>query len=187
MARFARLIPAGSQRDALEQVEKMILDGATNTDILKAAKALTRDCEARDDLCELEAIYQAVKVGSDRVPWLRRGVRYLADPFPLDSFHTVRSQIEFCKEGSCAFDCDDQTILVGALAGALGFKVGARAWGPGTKQSDDYQHVYAVAAVPKSGPWPAGYYGHGLDTTVPSAAVGWEPQGGHFMTAWPRY
>jgi hypothetical protein len=184
MARFARLETATSQRAALEKVAQLIRKGSIHPDILKAAKALTRDCEARDDLCELEAIYQAVKVGSDRVSWLRRGVRYLADPFPFDSFHAVSSQINLCKEGSCAFDCDDQTILIGSLASALGFKVGARAWGPGTKQNDDYQHVYAVAAVPKSGPWPAGYYGHGLDTTVPSAAVGWEPQGGHILTAW---
>lgn len=511
--RFARLETASSQRVALEKVAGLIRKGSIHPEILKAAKAVTRDCDARDDLCELEAVYQAVKVGSDRVPWLRRGVRYLADPYSFDAFHAVTSQIRLCEEGSCAFDClpldtlvlrhdyrivplddvrvgdaiwgdgrwttitarqdkgvkpllaielnngsvlrvtgdhrvfrvpkvnengnrtpsatlsgpretaeeiragevrvgddlltadridlgveeidldrawllgvyiadgwvgysemdgrpisasisgkdghpkeaqkrrvqeiadrfgwesrwgdrairindegvavwlastgrrapqkhvpsglnyneatirailsglcadafvrsdgtithgttspllaaqlrvmyrmmgvstsvrrvdrhgglgsnpiyritprrndrpdgkkakaharvkgiasidstpvmdiatdtgrfylpetdlvvhncDDQTILVGSLAAALGFKVGARAWGPDTDQDGDYQHVYAVAAVPKGGPWPKDYYGHALDTTVPSAAVGWEPSGGHILTAW---
>lgn len=184
MPRLARLEAAGSQRDALEKLAQMIRQGAKDERILQAAKAITRDCEARDDLCELEAIYAAVKEGTDRVSWLRRGVRYVADPEPFDAFHAVGSQIRLCESGACAFDCDDQTILVGALAAAIGFKVGARAWGPGTRQSEDYQHVYCVAAVPKSGPWPKDYFGHGLDTTVPSASVGWEPTGGHIMTSW---
>ena len=68
------------------------------------------------------------------------------------------------------------------LAASVGFMVGARAWGKGT--SGDYAHVYPVAAVPKNGPWPKGYIGHGLDITVPRSEVGWEPEGGHFMTAW---
>jgi hypothetical protein len=171
-----------SQREELEKVASLIRSGCVNIDIMKAAKALKNGCDDRDDMCELEALYDAVKNGTDRVDWLRHGVRYVADPQPFDSLHSVRSIIEFCREGANAFDCDDQTILMGSLAASLGFKVGARAWGPG--RSGDYGHVYAVAGVPKSGPWPRDYYGHGLDTTVPSASVGWEPSGGHILTSW---
>jgi len=81
-------------------------------------------------------------------------------------------------------NCDDSTILIGSLLASLGYMVGARAWGPGSSQSDDYQHVYCVVAIPKSGPWPKNYYGHGLDVTVHKSFVGWEPPGGHIMTAW---
>jgi hypothetical protein len=80
--------------------------------------------------------------------------------------------------------CDDQVILVGSLCAAIGFKVGARAWGKGA--SGEYQHVYPVVLVPKGGPWPRGYYGTGLDTTVPRFDVGDEPEGGHILTAWLR-
>lgn len=180
------MVEARSQGDALVEIERLILKGSIHPKILQAAKAITSDCDPRDDLCEIEAIYSAVKHGTNRVPWLRKGVRYVADSYAHDAFHGVASQIDLCRDGACAFDCDDQTILVGALASAIGFKVGARAWGPGTRQSDEYQHVYAVVAIPKNGPWPRDYYGHGLDTTVPSAGVGWEPSGGHVMTAWPE-
>ena len=174
-----------SQAAALEIIASLIRKGCVNKEILKAAKKLTRDCPARDDLCELQAIYNAVKYGDSRVSWLRDGVRYVADPHSFDTFHGVDSIIEFCAEGACAFDCDDQAaILIGSLCAAIGFKVGARAWGKGNE--GDYRHVYAVALVPKEGPWPRGYYGTGLDTTVPRFDVGDEPQGGHILTSWLR-
>lgn len=184
MATTFRLENASDQRDALKKIVRLIEKGSVNAEILKAAKILTRECSARDDLCELEAIFYAVKDGDSRVPWLRRGVRYVADPHSYDTFHGVASIIELCSSGACAFDCDDSTILIGALASAVGFKVGARAWGKGSDQSGDYQHVYPVACVPKNGPWPKNYLGHGLDVTVHQSEVGWEPPGGHIMTAW---
>lgn len=173
-----------SQRDALEAMARLIREGSVDPRIVQAARALTRDCEARDDLCELESIFRAVKYGDGRVPWLRKGMRYVADSYSFDTFNSVNATIEQCSSGACAGDCDDQTILVAALCAALGFKVGARAWGKGASQGGEYQHVYPVACVPKAGPWPSDYYGTALDTTVPQSEVGWEPDGGHIMTAW---
>jgi hypothetical protein len=180
--RTARLEDITSQRDALEKLAELIRKGSIDQEILRAAKAVTRDCSARDDLCELEAIFNAVKYGDSRVSWLKKGMRYVADPYPFDTFHSASAMIESCRAGACAGDCDDATVLVGSLAASIGFMVGARAWGKGT--SGDLLHVYPVAAVPKSGPFPKDYFGHGLDITVPSSEVGWEPQGGHFITAW---
>lgn len=80
-------------------------------------------------------------------------------------------------------NCDDQAILLATLLSALGFKVGLRAWGP-KKGKREYVHVYAVVALPKHGPWPAGYSGHGLDTTVPESSVGWEPRKSEVLTVW---
>jgi hypothetical protein len=181
-----RLVDVSTQRDSLLEIEKLIRKGSINKDILLASKRLTRDCAARDDMCELESIFNAVKYGDSRVPWLKRGIRYVADPHSYDTFHAVDSIIEFAKNGSGAFDCDDVTILIGSLAASLGFQVGARAWGHGSNQNGDYQHIYAIACIPKNGPWPVDYYGHGLDTTAEQSYVGWEPPGGHIMTAWPE-
>jgi hypothetical protein len=182
MTARVRLEDVTSQRDALEKIARLIRSGSIDPRIQQAAKALTRSCDARDDLCELQAIYDAVKEGSSAVSWLRDGMRYVADSYSFDVFNTVNSIIRQCSTGACAGDCDDQTILVGSLAAALGFKTGARAWGKGT--AGDYQHVYPVACVPKAGPWPRNYFGTALDTTVPRFNVGDEPEGGHIMTAW---
>lgn len=179
-----RLEAVTSQKNALVEIAKLIRKGSIDPRIQQAAKRLTADCDSRDDRCELQSIYEAVKNGDSRVPWLRRGMRYVADSYSFDVFNGVGSIIEQCSAGACAGDCDDQTILIGSLAAALGFKVGARAWGPSANQRDDYQHVYPVAAVPKQGPWPRDYHGTALDATVPRFDVGDEPEGGHVMTAW---
>ena len=179
-----RLAEVTSQRDALEQIAKLIRSGSVNGKVLQAAKAITMDCDARDDLCEVESVYEAVKTGDSRVPGLARGMRYVSDPRSFDTFYSAAAMLDQCEQGSCAGDCDDSTILIGSLLASLGYMVGARAWGPGRSQSDDYQHVYCVVAIPKSGPWPKDYFGHGLDVTVAKSFVGWEPPGGHVMTAW---
>jgi hypothetical protein len=70
------------------------------------------------------------------------------------------------------------TALVIALAGSLGWKCGARAWG---KTADGYSHVYPVVAFPKRPPFQKIV---GLDTTVPDSKVGWEPPKAHVLTAW---
>lgn len=189
-----RLERAGSQKSALERIATLVRKGSIDRRIVAAARALTMDCEARDDECELRAIYDAVKKGDDRVAWLRSGMRYVADPRPFDTFSAVSAIIEDCSAGSCAGDCDDHVILVASLCSALGFQVGVRAWGKSKDPDGDYTHVYSVVMMPKSGPWPRDYYGHGMDTTVGDFDFGDEPgnQGnpgegpgmGHFMTAW---
>ena len=184
MPASVRFEDVDSQGAALEKIAGLIRKGSMDPRIIAAARALTRDCAARDDLCELQAIYNAVKHGDSRVSWLRSGMRYVADPHSWDTFSTVNAIIADCAAGSCGGDCDDHVVLVGSLVAAIGFKAGARAWGKGS--SGDYQHVYPVVLVPKGGPWPRGYYGTGLDTTVPRFDVGDEPQGGHILTSWLR-
>lgn len=185
MARFSiERLPdsASGQRQALRTIAELIARGSAHPTVRSVAHALTRDCANRDDLCELEAIFEAVRDGSDKVKALRYGMRYVADPRWADFFTGPAEQLRRCEAGACAGDCDDHTILVAALAASLGFKVGARAWGPAG--SEEFTHVYAVAAVPKKGPWPKSYSGHGLDTTVPYSSVGWEPKKGHVLTFW---
>jgi hypothetical protein len=58
--------------------------------------------------------------------------------------------------------------------------VGLRAWGP--RNSQDYEHVYAVAMLPKHGGPSSRVVG--LDTTVDESSVGWEPPNGRVLTAW---
>lgn len=177
-----RIADVPNQRVALETIAKLIAKGCVDPMIVRAARKITSDCPARDDLCELEAIYRAVKEGDPRVPALAKGLRYVSDPRNVDWYQGAKRILEECKAGGCAGDCDEATILVASLCGAVGFKVGARAYGkPGTK---NYQHVYPIAAVPKNGGWEKNYGGHALDVTVPDAYVGWEPPSGRVLTVW---
>lgn len=170
------------QEAALKKIAELIAKGSVDPVIVRAARAITAGCDARDDRCELEAIYDAVKSGTDAVPALRNGFRYVADPRTEDWYQGAAATLRECAAGACAGDCDEHTILVAALCGAIGFKVGARAWGPNPNVRQ-FEHVYAVVASPKRGPWKPNDI-LGMDTTVDEAYVGWQPPRGCVLTYW---
>lgn len=155
----------------------MALRSVSQPIVRKTALAIVSGCESRDDKCELEAIFNAVKNGDSRVSYLRGGFKYVADPRSTDYFTAPHRALEMCAEGACGGDCDDHAALVAALTYQLGFKSGLRAWG---RYGKDYSHVYAVVATPKRRPSEV----LGMDTTVNDSYVGWEPPPGRVLTAW---
>ena len=180
-------IDVRDQAAALREMARLIAEGVSDPKtahaVIRAARAITAECEGKDELCEVEAIYEAVKHGTSRVRGLEKGLRYVSDPRTFDYFAGPAATLKECEAGACAGDCDDATILVAALLLALGFKAGVRAWGPreGVKRFD---HVYPVVALPKHGPWEKGYTGHGMDTTIVDGYPGWEPRKGAILTYW---
>lgn len=188
------LIQTKTQKGALEQLAMLVQKSMIHPLVRETAFALTGRgiCADRDDMCEVEAIFNAVKYGTETdekgrnvqglglasgKTGLENGVRYVADPRWTDHFTAPHRLLEQCQRGRCQGDCDDQAALVAALLGAIGFQVGLRVWG---KSADNYVHVYPVVALPKRSPSNV----YGLDTTVEESYVGWEPEGGVTMTAW---
>lgn len=187
-----------SPQGALLKLADLVSKSMLKPNVREAAMLIVSDCPGRNnsglsaaeiDKCELEAIYDAVKSGTDKVPGLKRGVRYVADPRGSDYFIAPHRLLEMCRSGACSEDCDSQAALVSSLAGALGFKVGLRAWAkPGSPQ---FTHVYSVVKWPKVPPKRAlNGFGDGskqetvaMDTTVHKARPGWEPAGRH-MDVW---
>jgi len=143
--------------------------------------SILADCPSRDDLCEINAIFNAVKNGDPRVASLARGFKYVADPKHLDYFVSPERNLEWCAQGACGGDCDDHTALICALAGMAGFSVGMRIWGP-DPGLNEFSHVYAVVGYPKRGG--SGSKIMGMDTTVETSKPGWEPPKGRVKTAW---
>lgn len=166
-----------TQQDALKQLAELTQRSTVHPLVRQIAMQITAGCQSRDDLCELQAIFDAVKHGDPRVRELRNGVRYVADPRWADFFTAPYRLLKQCAKGACAGDCDDHAALIAALAGSLGFVVGLRVWGP---KPNEFTHVYAVAGVPKRDPRQC----VGLDSTVDESDVGWEPPQGEVLTAW---
>lgn len=171
------------QKTALKRLAELVVKGSIDPVVVQAARTITADCNSRDDLCEVTAIFDAVHVGTDKLPALKNGIRYTKDPRAADFFQGARRLLESAAKGANRADCDEHAVLVASLCAALGFKAGVRAYGPNPK-SNEYTHVYAVVALPKDGPWPEGYGGHGMDTTVPDAHPGWQPSKGRVLTLW---
>lgn len=164
-----------NQRESLMLLARQTQRSTTNYEIAVASRAITNDCASRDDECELQAIFDAVKFGTDKVDWLRGGVKYTIENRLFDQFFAPIRTIQMCKRGACRVDCDDHAALICALCASIGFKVGLYAWGP--EDADDYEHVLAVAGMPKVNPteWVA------MDTTVEDAQLGWKPPPGKFL------
>jgi hypothetical protein len=173
-----------TQEDALLAMAEMTLEDTANPIVRNAAIAIVEECEARHDECELAAIFEAVKHGTDKVKGLSRGLKYVSDPRHRDFYVAPHRLLQLCASGSCGGDCDDHAMLCAALAGALGFRVGLRAWGE--KKERGYSHVYAVALLPKDGEAGEKSKVFGLDTSadVGDSTPGWEPPEGRVLTAW---
>jgi hypothetical protein len=165
-----------TQRESLRALAELAERGITDPKVVFTARAIVQSCGARDDDCELQAIFDAVKKGDPKVKSLKNGFRYVADPNVRDWFVGPRKALDFCEAGVCGGDCDEFAALVAALTSAIGFHSGVRAWGPDAK---GFSHVYAVVCYPKRRPNQI----IGLDPTVDYADVGWEPPGGRRLTA----
>lgn len=172
-----------SQRDALTHLAQLTQRSIRHPLVKVTAHQIVRKVASRDEAAELEAIFAAVKHGDPHVEPLKHGFRYVHDPKLFDSFTaphiSLEAGIRAARAGGAAGgDCDDHAALICGLAGVLGFSVGLRAWKrPGGR---DFEHVYAVAALPKFRGSPRWF---GLDTTVPKSFVGWEPPKGDVLTA----
>jgi len=157
---------------------KLIEESTVDPTIRNAALAITHDVDSRDDEGEINAIFEAVKSGTDQVEGMRKGLKYMSDPRWADFFTAPARLLKQCANGLCAGDCDDHGMLIAALLGSLGFVTGMRVWG---KDKGEFTHVYAVVLFPKLGPFERVV---ALDTTVDESEPGWEPPKGHVLTAY---
>jgi hypothetical protein len=171
-----------TQEDSLRVLASMIKKGQESPLVRAAALKIVAACDSRDDMCELQAIFDAVKHGTSDLEALASGFKYVADPNTIDFFSGAERTLKMCATGSCGGDCDDHTVLVGSLAGSLGFKMGARGYGP--QKNGPLVHVYAVVLTPKRIRNKAKVIG--MDTTVPESELGWQPPPGNYKTAWVR-
>ena len=108
---------------------------------------VTSACRARDDMCELAAIYEFVK----------RNVRYTGDITDKDTFQTAWRTLQMAGG-----DCDDHSVLCAVLAMENGFQTKFRIT---SNTGATWDHIFCLAGVPKTSPrkWIV------LDTTLPGA------------------
>jgi|SRR6266481_1421590 len=93
--------------------------------------------------------------------WVRNNIRYTRDIFRVELLHTARRMLEL-KAG----DCDDMTILLGAMLVATGHPVRIALTGFNPNRPHVYSHIYPEVNV--KGKWIA------LDTTM-DRPIGWAP------------
>lgn len=163
------------QKRALDTLVSITEPATVDPLVHNAALAIINACDAKDDECEVRAVYDAVKHGTPYVEGLEDGFKYVSDPRWADFFSSPSRILKQLAAGYNGGDCDEHAALLCGLLGSIGFICGFRAWGPTKKE---FTHVYAVVGMPKNDPeeWLP------LDTTVDDD-LGWEPPRGHTLDA----
>ena len=93
--------------------------------------------------------------------FVKRNIRYTRDIFRVELLHSARRMLELC-----AGDCDDMTILLGAMLLSTGHPVRLVLAGFRKNRPHVYSHIYPEVNV--SGRWIA------IDATM-NKPMGWSP------------
>jgi len=151
-----RQIPSGLEgtRTTAAHVGRLIRDGAGDFYVRQKAIdiLLERGVPAKDYLGEIDTLFR----------WVQRHVRYTKDPFRIEVLHSARRMLEL-KAG----DCDDMTIVLGALIKSVGHQVRIVLTGPDPLRPDLFSHIYLEARHHDQ--WIP------LDATMPYG-MGWSPR-----------
>ena len=151
-----RQIPRGfaGTAETAAHVARLIREGASDFYVRQKAidVLLAQGVAPKDYIGEIDAIFR----------WVQRYIRYTKDPFRVEVLHTPRRMLELR-----AGDCDDMTILLGALVKSIGHPVRLVLTGPDARRPDLFSHIYLEAQC--QGDWIP------LDATMPFS-MGWSPR-----------
>lgn len=134
-------------------IGRLMLEGAKDFVVRQKAIEIfrTRGVPAKDRFGEVCALFD----------WVRGNVRYTRDIFRVELLHTARRMLELR-----AGDCDDMTILLGAMLLSTGHPVRMVLAGFKADKPHAYSHIYPEVHV--AGRWLP------VDPTV-SRPIGWAP------------
>jgi transglutaminase-like putative cysteine protease len=134
-------------------IAQMIHDGAKDFYVRQKAIQIFREAGVppKDRWGEVCALFH----------WVRDNIRYTRDIFRVELLHTPRRMLELR-----AGDCDDMTILLGAMLMSTGHPVRLALTGFRPHKPHVYTHIYPEVSV--RGKWVA------LDATM-NKPIGWAP------------
>jgi hypothetical protein len=149
-------VPAGDAGtlETARLIAGLVREGSKDFFVRQKAIDIFRRFRVRpkDRLGEVSALFE----------WVRRNVRYTRDVWQVETLHTARRMIELR-----AGDCDDMTILLGAMLMSTGHPVRLVLAGYHPAKPQAYTHIYPEVNV--RGRWIA------LDSTLPHP-LGWQPR-----------
>lgn len=134
-------------------IADLILEGAKDFCVRQQAIRIFRGAAVRpkDRFGEVHALFR----------WVQRHVRYTRDIFRVELVHSARRMLELR-----AGDCDDMTILLGAMLVSTGHPIRLALAGFRPFRPHSYSHIYLEVLV--NGCWIS------ADPTMPHP-IGWAP------------
>ncbi len=131
--------------------------GALNPRVISLARQITADIGSKDHEAELRRVYDYTK----------KYLLYRFDPRGLEYLQTPYHSLFVEKYG----DCDDGTIVIGALTMALGMGVKIRTIMADPSRPTEFSHVYPLVGFRDA----KGVHWFPADFTQQDQDFGWEP------------
>jgi transglutaminase-like putative cysteine protease len=141
----------------VELIAYLVREGAKDFGVRQNAIEILRQCEIKpkDYLGEVRALFE----------WVKCNIRYTRDIYRVELLHTAQRMLELR-----AGDCDDMTILLGAMLISIGHPVRLVLAGFNPRRGNLFTHIYLEAFY--KGWWIP------LDPTV-KRPMGWAPPAVH--------
>lgn len=156
---YLQKIPKGyaGTRKTVGYIIRLIREGAKDFCVRqKAIDMLFQNAvRPKDYLREIEVLFE----------WVKNNVRYTRDIYRVELLHSARRMLELR-----AGDCDDLTVLLGAMLKSIGHPVRLALVGFNRKRKKLFTHIYLE--VFNKGRWIP------LDPTV-NRPMGWAPPADH--------
>jgi hypothetical protein len=167
MGLLARQNLAGGDHGTYQTIQvmrRLIEQAQSDPEFIRFAVDLVRDLPAHDELSEVSRIYEFV----------HSRIRYTKDPVTKEKLYPP---MELLRIG--AGDCDDTSMLICALANALGYNARLITVSANSDAPNEFSHVYPEVEVPTgSGNWVP------LDVARPGAQLGLAPEVYFRKRAW---
>lgn len=120
-------------------MRKLVDEALNDAQFVRQAIEIVRGVAAFDDLGELHALYR----------WVKGHIRYTKDPVTKEKLYPPTELLKIR-----AGDCDDISMLLGALAIAIGYPARLITVSANAQSPEEFSHVYVEAEAPAgSGNW----------------------------------
>jgi Transglutaminase-like superfamily len=119
-------------------MRKLVDEALNDAQFVRQAIEIVRGVAAFDDLGELHALYR----------WVKGHIRYTKDPVTKEKLYPPQELLKIR-----AGDCDDISMLLGALAIAIGYPARLITVSANAQSPEEFSHVYVEAEAPGSGNW----------------------------------
>jgi len=145
---------AGTDR-TIHAMRRLVNEGRTDPTIIFLGQQLARKYDRKDYASQARAIHK----------YVQSNIHYVKDPRATEMLRSPFWTLYY-KAG----DCDDQSVLVAALAEAIGFKTRFKTIKADPSYPQEFSHVYSQIQLPNTGEWVTS------DTIVPGVDIGWEAE-----------
>ncbi len=132
---------AGDQgtQQTVELMRRLVDEALADQDFVNTAVRIVKTAPAYHDMGELQALYK----------WVKQNIRFTKDPVTKEKLYPPQQLLRI-KAG----DCDDISMLLGALLLAVGYPARLITISANPSQPNEFSHVYTEGeAPPGSGNW----------------------------------